>query len=306
MAKSPAKDNWLVFVDTNILLDFYRLGGESADRQLKALEKHKNSIITSDQIRMEYLKNRQIVIIDSIKQFTKPNRLSVPPIIATSRPAKILKKNLSEAISKHDEIKKKVERILKDPIHHDPVFQSLNRIFNFSSPLNLRRPDKRRYDIRSLARKRFSLGYPPRKTSDTSIGDAVNWEWIVRCAQESDENHNILIVSRDGDYGITYNNESILNDWLRHEFKSRVSRKRNIELTNKLTTALRRLDEAVRPEDVEEEESVIRQATESTRKWRSYLKGDSSDDRAALNALEGQLMKLFEPTRLPRPNNDSD
>lgn len=36
-------EKWFVFVDTNILLDFYRLGGEAAGRQLNALEKHKKT-----------------------------------------------------------------------------------------------------------------------------------------------------------------------------------------------------------------------------------------------------------------------
>jgi hypothetical protein len=74
-----------VFVDTNVLLDFYRVPGVSADRQLKALERHQGLIITSDQIRMEFLKNRQKVIIDSIKNIIKPGKSSVPNNSATHR-----------------------------------------------------------------------------------------------------------------------------------------------------------------------------------------------------------------------------
>lgn len=112
--------------------------------------------------------------------------------------------------------------------------------------------------IRSAARKRFVLGYPPRKPGDTSIGDAINWEWIIHCAQASTDGHHVLIVSRDGDYGITFDGEPILNDWLRSEFKARVSRKRKIELTNKLSNALRKLDEIVQAEDERAEELVLR------------------------------------------------
>jgi hypothetical protein len=66
-----------------------------------------------------------------------------------------------------------------------------------------------------------------------------------------------MIVSRDNDYGITIGEEGILNDWLKKEFKERVSRKRKILLTQKLTVALKKLDEIVRPEDEREEEKVI-------------------------------------------------
>jgi hypothetical protein len=54
---------WLVFIDANILLDFYRQAGESAIRQLKALEKHRESLILGDQLSMEFLKNRQAAIV---------------------------------------------------------------------------------------------------------------------------------------------------------------------------------------------------------------------------------------------------
>lgn len=278
MARLPVRENWLIFVDTNILLDFYRLGGESADRQLKALERHKESIITCDQVQMEFLKNRQKVIVDSIKLFKKPDRLSFPPIIADYQPAKMLSRYAAKVMAKHSEVRQKIEKVLTDPTHHDPVFQVLNRIFGNNSALNLRRPNKVRYEIRRLARKRFILGYPPRKSGDTSIGDALNWEWIIKCAQNSDDNHNILIVSRDGDYGVHYDNDVTLNDWLRREFKERVSRKRKIELTNKLTVALKKMDEVIADDDVKEEERIIKEGMFFDRK----------------DVTEDDIMKIFD------------
>jgi hypothetical protein len=58
------------------------------------------------------------------------------------------------------------------------------------------------------------------------------------------------IVSRDGDYGITVNGEALLNDWLAQEFKDRVSSRRKIKLTTKLTDALKILDKDVSQEDI--------------------------------------------------------
>src|SRR5258708_39772823 len=71
----------------------------------------------------------------------------------------------------------------------------------------------------------------------TSLGDSINWEWIVHCAINSEDYHNVLIVSRDSDFGVTYDGKATLNDWLYREFKERVSRKRKVELTQKLTDA---------------------------------------------------------------------
>lgn len=257
MAGAQPQESWLVFVDTNILLDFYRLGGESARRQLAALDRHKGSIITSEQIRMEFLKNRQKVILESVKLLKKPDKMSVPPILADYQPAKMMTKHLEGSISKYNEVRQKLDNILNDPTHHDPVYATLNKLFDHSCSVNLKRPNKVRFEVRNLARKRFSLGYPPRKSGDTSFGDAVNWEWVIKCAQTASGNPHVLIVSRDGDYGSSFGDKAILNDWLRREFKERVSRKRKIELTTRLTTALKRLDEQVTPEDEQEEDRLI-------------------------------------------------
>jgi hypothetical protein len=256
---NDAKGKWLVFVDTNIFLDFYRIGGESAERQLAALEKHKELIITCEQVKMEYLKNRQKVIIDNLKQLKEPQRISVPRILTDYQPAKTLAKNIDSAREKYKEVEKKIEKILNYPIHHDPVYQALQRFFDHDWKFNLKRPDPLRFTVRNLARKRFALGYPPKKQGDTSFGDAINWEWIIHCALNVAEPHHVLIVSRDSDYGSHYRDKPALNDWLRREFKDRVSRKRNVSLTNRLTEALKRLDEAVTPEDVQAENEIIAQ-----------------------------------------------
>lgn len=271
----PQKDKWLVFVDTNILLDFYRLPGESAVRQLKLLERHKNSLILTDQLKMEFLKNRQKVIAESLKQLVRPQKPALPAILFDYQPAKMLLKNYASAEKQFAKVRAKIEAILSAPSSADHVYRALMRIFDEGGALSLARPNKRRYAIRHLARKRFSLGYPPRKANDISLGDSINWEWIVECAQKSDANVHVMIVSRDGDYGASFGDEAILNDWLRREFKERVSQKRKIQLTKKLTVALRMLDEEVRSEDVEEEEKLLDapDATDDEREFWLWVSG---------------------------------
>lgn len=251
-------ENWLIFVDTNIMLDFYRMPGENAGRQIDSLKKHLNSIIVTEQVKMEFMKHRQKVVSDMMGQMSAPQKAALPMILTGSRAGKALSKAMEQAVKRHKEAKERVELILAEPGRFDPVYRGLSSIFSHNGRLNLKRPNKQRYEIRKLADERFRLGYPPRKSGDTSIGDALNWEWIIRCAQTT-ENSNILVVSRDGDYGITQGNKVTLNDWLKAEFKARV-RKRKIELTNKLTVALRKLAEAVAPEDEAAETSVIAEA----------------------------------------------
>ena len=116
--------------------------------------------------------------------------------------------------------------------------------------------DQKLHDrIRTLAQERFTLGYPPKKDKDISINDAFNWEWIIYCAQNY--SNEIVIVSRDSDYGIVNNNDIILNDWLRQEFKERVGRAGSIILTNRLAEGFKRASIQVTPQEVAEEEKHI-------------------------------------------------
>jgi hypothetical protein len=85
--------------------------------------------------------------------------------------------------------------------------------------------------------KRCRVGYPPGKKGDTSIGDAVNWEWIVHCAKESRK--HTVIVSRDSDFGAMVGKGPIINDWLAEEFHDRVGKTRKIIPTNRLAEAFR-------------------------------------------------------------------
>jgi predicted nucleic acid-binding protein len=298
-AKRKTGERWLVFVDTNILLDFYRKAGESAARQLQALERHKDALIVTDQVHLEFLKNRQVVLANSLTAMSRPPKPVIPSVLTDFRSASGWE-TAHKGASRHCEnLKARFKRLLEDPARHDPVFRALTPIFESDAEINLKRPDKRCYGVRALARKRFLLGYPPRKPNDTSIGDAINWEWIVHCAKWSTENHHVVIVSRDSDYGI---NGDVLNDWLQREFRERVGRTRKIELTNRLTDAFRKLSERVTAEDLREEETIIAREQKAAApaepdfaaKLRDWLTTSVSTDRAAIEALN-RLIRAKEP-----------
>jgi len=206
---------------------------------------------------MEFIKNRQKVITKTLVDFKKPDRIALPPILHGMQPAATLTTQLEAATKTHGKVTQKIEAILRDPGNHDPVFRALRKLFEGDDRYAISRDHPDRIKIRSLARKRHVLGYPPRKDSDISIGDAVNWEWIIHCAKNSDPAPNVMIVSRDGDYGVTVKSESFVNDWLKKEFGERVNRRRKVQLTQKLTSALKVLSETITPEDEREEQKII-------------------------------------------------
>jgi hypothetical protein len=248
----------LIFIDTNILLDFYRVRGDGVG--LGLLEKtgaHHDRIITGSQVEMEYKKNRQRVILESLNRLKTPDwsGLTPPAFLSDAQPAKIITSNKAEVTKQQGKLKGRIELILKKPFRYDSVYKHLQRLFKHDSPYNLSREKKIRFQIRRLAWKRFILGYPPRKQNDTSIGDAINWEWIISCANSCGK--DIILVTRDNDYGVSYNNEMILNDWLVQEFKQRVSQKRKIIITDRLAKAFKRADIQVSKAEEEQESELI-------------------------------------------------
>ena len=148
-----------------------------------------------------------------------------------------------------------MQRALNDPTHGDPVYQICQRCFHKTDEISLLRETKVKRKIVRQAFRRFLFGCPPRKKNDTSIGDAINWEWIVECANACQA--EIHIVSRDTDYGITLEEKSYLNDHLRQEFKERVSKKRNIFLHTKLAEALKQFRVTVSQAEEKEETEIL-------------------------------------------------
>lgn len=230
----------LLFIDTNILLDFYRDRKSDISMQfLTQIEACKDRLILGSQVEMEYKKNRQHVILESLGKFGAPDwaKLSVPALVSETQAAGMIEKHRKELIKQQKIVTEKIRSILETPATQDEVYKVLQRIFKHSGPYNLNREDKRRFSIRRLARKRFFLGYPPRKKNDTSYGDAINWEWLIQCSIDSGK--DIVIVTRDSDYGVVYKDKSYINDWLYQEFKQRVSQKRKIKLTASLSEGLK-------------------------------------------------------------------
>ena len=247
---SPQKEGTLLFIDTNIWLSFYRMETEAGLSLLRRVESISDQIIVCPQVEMEFKKNRQTVIKETIGKL-QVTSISRPGIFSESKAAKAVKRNIDRVKALLGQMNTRLERILEDPAANDPVFKIFQRVYHKEDAISLDREDPVRRHIRSKALKRFLQGYPPRKNSDNSIGDAMNWEWIIHCAQK--KKSDVVLVSADGDYGMTYKNKTYLNDHLKQEFNERVSSKRQLFLYTKLSEALKQFQiDATKPEKDEE------------------------------------------------------
>ncbi len=145
------------------------------------------------------------------------------------------------------------------PRSKDRVYQIVDELFGMDTNLNLRRDGENLATVRELAQARASMGYPPRKDTDVSFGDALNWEWIIACATALKS--DVVIVSRDADFGVSIGERTFINDWLLCEFKERVGARRNVVLTNLLTTALQWFERPVTEEQVAGERETTTEPT---------------------------------------------
>lgn len=160
----------LLFVDTNIYLDFYRIRNEVKTPFLSHLEAIKDHLIMTDQVEMEFKKNRQSAILEGMQELKAPGKISVPGVLRQDKSSQALDKDIENIKQRVRKLRARYEKVLETPTRYDKVYQVMQRLFAKRKDIDLYRKSKKRYDIRELAQKRFNLGYPPRKKKDTSIG----------------------------------------------------------------------------------------------------------------------------------------
>lgn len=245
----------LLFIDTNIWLDFYRARNDAGLALLKHAEAVSGSIIVNYQLESEFKKNRQAAILEGMQELKPPSQIPRPAIFSDARSTQILNKNLKEVEKRVKDLKQRLTKALENPTANDPVYQICQRIFHKSDSLILTRDDPRKTTIRRKAFRRFLHGCPPRKKNDTSYGDAFNWEWMISCATA--ENAELVIVSRDSDFGAVFDNKVYVNDHLRQEFSERVSKKRKLFLYTRLSEALKHFAIPVSAKEVEAETEMV-------------------------------------------------
>lgn len=180
-----------LFIDTNILLSFYHLTSEDIDELKKLIalvDNKKINIIITDQLKDKFIRNKGSKINDALKKFKDQNFSLTFPSFTKGYPEYSEMKQLSNDLSKkHSDIMKKIaDDIDGNNLAADSV---VNDLFQKGKQSNV---DDKAY---LAALKRVRLGNPPGKES--SLGDAVNWECLLRDIPAS---QNLHLVSGDKDY----------------------------------------------------------------------------------------------------------
>jgi arsenate reductase-like glutaredoxin family protein len=209
-----------VFIDANILLDIYQLSGpdlEELRKLIKMVETDHAQLLISSQVEDEFWRNRERVIADAMKRFKESKATAHIPNIMRDYPET---KELRGAVEKvnavvrqlHDKATAEIEN---DSLKADQVIKELFSTFSIGQITP---------DMIERARLRADLGNPPGKKS--SIGDAINWEWLL--SQEMDFwGDELILISADGDFESELSRgrprEYLLREWSsKHPFSSLV------------------------------------------------------------------------------------
>ena len=214
----------LLFLDSNILLNFYDFHDEDLD-QLNILADLIDSsdikLYLTTQVLHEVRKNRDLRLKESYEKYSNHKfELPMPVFCKTyeeyaeikkaQKILNLLKSKLSKRISTDIQSRQlKADLIIELLVEKSEIIESEKYL--------------------DSAIRRHRLGRPPGK-NNKSYGDEINWESLLA---EVSEDGDFIIVSQDADFSSAINNVE-LKDYLHDEWHQ--AKKSNIFLYKKLTT----------------------------------------------------------------------
>lgn len=180
-----------VFVDTNILLSFYHYSSDELDALNDVFADHEHgsaTVYVTEQVKDEFVRNRDGKIKDAIKKF---NDSKVHPQFPSFMKGYEEYERLREIAEEAKQLSKSILKKINDCIAKEklPADKLISKIFRDS---NSTKVTTKRMDV---ANTRLARGNPPGKKG--SLGDAINWEILLEKVPNDNDVH---IISADGDY----------------------------------------------------------------------------------------------------------
>jgi predicted nucleic acid-binding protein len=204
-----------VFIDTNILLNFYHFSKDDLSALSNVFTTHEHGaaqIHLTSQVRDEFLRNRESKIADALKRF----KGSIP---APQIPSFMRSYDEYEKIKKlATKLKKKCSE-LQTRANEDISSRSLQADKLIADILGEAAINKVTNDVFAEAEQRMGLGNPPGKNG--SLGDAVNWILLLNKVPEGKDLH---LISEDGDF-FSVLDDSVIHPFLAEEWAGRKNSK---------------------------------------------------------------------------------
>ncbi|MCB1338388.1 MAG: DUF4935 domain-containing protein [Maritimibacter sp.] len=179
-----------LFLDANILLDFYRYGDDDISEigKLETLVKDGDIILhTNSHLIDEVGRNRENVLASSLAELRSAKyTLRTPNYCANIPELAAVNESLKAANKAHAALIAAVEKTVA--ARELPADKLLASLFGVSTKKDVTE------EILEAAQRRVALGNPPGKRG--SIGDAIHWE----CLLQIFHGYDLSIVSRDDDF----------------------------------------------------------------------------------------------------------
>jgi hypothetical protein len=198
-----------VFIDTNILLNFFHYSKDELDALNSVFASHKHGSATvhlTQQVCNEFKRNRESKIKDALKRFKDTRFAPQFPSFMKGYEGYGAIRDLSGQLQ---ELQKEIlEKVEKDVSEQTLLADRLiGEIFGKQKIAPVTK------DVYETASMRKSLGNPPGKSN--SLGDAVNWTILLASVPPKEDLH---IISEDGDFYSSLN-EARVHPFLLDEWK---------------------------------------------------------------------------------------
>lgn len=201
-----------IFIDTNILLNFYHFTNDDLDALNKVFVSHSQGSITlhlTEQVRDEFMRNREGKLQDALKRFRALSlSAQFPYFMKVYDEYSQLQDLTSKFKAKYTDISRKAEDDIKsNSLRADHLIKN---IFDKSNALVT---DD---EIYQKAKMRMEIGNPPGKTG--SIGDAINWLLLLANVPNGND---LYLITEDSDfYSSDIIDESEINPFLANEWQA--------------------------------------------------------------------------------------
>jgi predicted nucleic acid-binding protein len=214
-----------LFLDANILLDFYRFGSDDLDQIEKLvtlIEEEEITLLSNEHLKNEVYKNRERVISDAIKTLGEKLKFRAPVICEGLDQTKEIKSKVREANALIAELQRELEASAKSrSLRADNLIKDLFAAAQVSAVTD---------QTIASAQQRILLGYPPGKQG--SIGDAIHWVTLLASGRNF-----VSIVTRDGDFRSPLDGSSMAQ-FLTDEWKEKLSSWAEVQLFPSLSQFL--------------------------------------------------------------------
>jgi hypothetical protein len=198
-----------VFIDTNILLNFFHFAKDELDALSNVFASHEHGaaqVHLTQQVCDEFRRNRENKIKDAMKRFKDIKfNAQLPSFMKGYEEYDSIRKLSSELQS--------LVKTMSEKVDADILEKNLLADHLISDIFSRARVIETSQDVFNAAHMRLTIGNPPGKQS--SIGDAINWTILLQTVPDEEPLH---VISEDGDFYSTLNEEAahpfLAEEWL--------------------------------------------------------------------------------------------